>query len=163
MTNQTTFEAGSRPTFRERVAALAGHSTFREPAAPGAVNAQRQIPTDHLIAAALSFGRTGPNDIGPDIAYDMATGRMGHHRRVCLALGQALASERSRVVTRNRPYIAVVAWAGYSAVVGLGTVPRPDGCAQEDWDVLVPAAALILERLAEDALSLAARRARRTA
>jgi len=163
LTHLPTHEAGSRPTFRERVAALAGHSTFREPSQPGSVDARRTIPTDHLIAAALSFGRRGSDDIGPDIAYDMATGRMGHHRRVCLALGQALATERSRIVQRNRPYIAVVAWAGYSAVVGLGQVPRPDGCAQEDWDVLVPAAALILERLAEDALSLASRRARRAA
>jgi hypothetical protein len=133
-----TFEAGSRPTFRERVHALAGHSTWREPSHPGSVDARRTIPTDHLIAAALSFGRRGPDDIGPDIAYDIATGRMGHHRRVCLALGRALAGDRGAIVRRNQAFIAVVAWAGYSAVVGLGAVPKPAGCTQDDWDALVP-------------------------
>lgn len=158
-----TFEANSRPSFRERVHALAGHSTWREPAQPGSVDARRSIPTDHLVAAALSFGRQGKDDIGPDIAFDMATGRMGHYQKVCLALGRALSADRSRVVQRNRQYVAVVAWAGYSAAVGLGQVPKPEGCSDDDWGVLVPAAALILERLAEDALALASRRSRRAA
>lgn len=163
MTNLTTFEAGSRPTFRERVHALAGHSTWREPSQPGSVDARRTIPTDHLIAAALSFGRRGPDDIGPDIAYDIATGRMGHHRSVCLTLGRVLAADRSRLVQRNKPFVAVVAWAAYSNLVGLGQVPRPDGCIEDEWKDLVAAACLVLERLAEDALALASRRARRAA
>ncbi|QQP96526.1 hypothetical protein [Lysobacter enzymogenes] len=156
-----TFERGSRPSFRERVYALAGHSTWREPAQGS--SAQRPIPTDHLIAAALAFGRDGKDDIGPDIAFDMATGRMGHHQRVCAALGAALAGARSRVVARNRPYIAVAAWAGYCAVLGQGVPPRPDGCNEQDWGDLVAAAALSLERMAEDALARAGRNARRAA
>lgn len=148
-----------RPTFRERVMALAGHSTWREPAG-GHSTAVRQIPSDHLVAAALSFGRRGQDDIGPDIAVDMATGRMGHKARVCEALGKAMAADRARLVQRNRPVIGVIAWAAYCTVLGLPPVPRPLCVREDDWGDLVAAGALILERLAEDALALAGRRAR---
>jgi hypothetical protein len=157
----TTF-THDRPTFRERVMALAGHSTWREPVG-GHSTTMRQIPTDHLVAAALSFGRRGANDIGPDIAFDMATGRMGHKARVCEALGRAMAADRSRMVQRNRPVIGVIAWAAYCAVLGLPAVPRPQCVHEGDWGDLVAAGALILERLAEDALALAGRRARAAA
>lgn len=160
-----THEAGSRPSFRERVHMLVGHTTWREPAQGS--SAQRPIPTDHMIAAALSFGREGPDDIGPDIAFDMATGRMGHHRRVCETLGVALLrgvrEQNQGEANRLRPYVAVVAWASYCAVVGAGQPPKPDGCRQDDWHDWVAAGALVLERLAEDALSAAVRRARRAA
>jgi len=158
----TTFDANSKPSFRERVCALAGHTTWREPTGAGTSHI-RSIPSDHMIAAALSFGRRDANDIGPDIAYDRATGHVGHKNRVCLALGKAMAADRSRLVRRNRQYIAVVAWAAYCVVVGLPVVPRPDAVRGDDWADLVAAAAYILETLAEDALSLAARRNKRAA
>lgn len=158
----TTFEAHSRPTFRERVYALAGHSTWREPTGAGTTHL-RAIPADHMVAAALSFGRRSPADVGPDIAMDMATGRAGHCRPVCAALGKALAGDRSALVRRNRAYIAHVAMASYGVVMGRGLAPPPDGVADADWRDLVAAGACVLEQLAEDALALSGRRARRAA
>jgi len=158
----TTFDASSKPSFRERVHALAGHTTWREPTGAGTTHL-RSIPSDHMIAAALSFGRRDANDIGPDIAYDRATGHMGHKNRVCAALGKAMAADRSRLVQRNRAYIGVVAWAAYCIVVELPAVPKPEAVRDGDWADLVAAAAYILETLAEDALSLAARRNKRAA
>ncbi|MCM2311379.1 MAG: hypothetical protein NDI84_08250 [Steroidobacteraceae bacterium] len=158
-----THEPRSPPTFRERVQALAGKSTFREPSGPGSTDARRAIPADHMVAAALSFGRRNADDIGPDIAFDMATGRMGHHIRVCSALGSALGRDRSVLVRRNRPYIAVVAYAGYLEAIGMRAPVKPEGMRDDDWEALVGAAVLILERLAEDAVALAGRRARRAA
>jgi hypothetical protein len=157
----TTF-THDKPTFRERVYALAGHSTYREPTGGGTTHL-RAIPTDHMIAAALSFGRRNPNDVGPDIAIDMATGIAGHYGRVCAALGRALSADRSALVRRNRQHIGHVAMAAYSVVLGRACPGAPDGVGEDDWGDLVAAGALVLERLAEDALALAARRARRVA
>lgn len=154
----------ARPDFRERVMALAGHSTFREPMrVGGSADARRSIPSDHLVAAALSFGRQGGDDIGPDIAFDMATGRRGHARRVCTALGVALAGDRSRLVRRCRPWLAIAAASGYGLLVDGQQYPRPKDCSDDDWLDLVAASAAILEQLAEGALSLAAQRAQRAA
>jgi hypothetical protein len=158
----STFEANSRPSFRERVYALAGHTTWREPTGAGTSHL-RAIPADHMVAAALSFGRRNPQDVGPDIAMDIATGLPGHRRPVCAALGKALAGDRSVLVRRNQGYIAHVALAAYWAVLGRPVPDAPDGIAAEDWGDLVAAGALVLERLAEDALALAGRRNRRAA
>lgn len=157
-----TFEANSRPTFRERVYALAGHSTWREPTGAGTSHL-RSIPADHLVAAALSFGRRSPSDIGPDIAMDIATGRAGNYARVCEALGRALGADRSVLVRRHRPYVAVIAMAAYNAVMGRVQPPKPHDVDADDWNDLVAAGAYVLETMAEDALALAARRARRAA
>lgn len=157
----TTF-TNDKPTFRERVYALAGHSTWREPTG-GGTSHLRAIPADHMIAAALSFGRRNANDVGPDIAIDMATGIAGHYGRVCAALGRALAGDRSALVRRHRQIIGHVAMAAYSVVLGRACPPCPDGVTDDDWGDLVAGAALALETLAEDALALAARRNRRAA
>jgi hypothetical protein len=157
----STFD-NSRPSFRERVFALAGHGTWREPTGGGTTHL-RSIPSDHIIAAALSFGRRDRNDIGPDIAIDMATGLAGHYGKVCHALGKALAGDRSALVKRNRGYIGHVAMASYSVVLGRACPGAPEGVSDSDWGDLVAAGAHVLEQLAEDALSLAARRARRAA
>lgn len=170
-----TFEPRSvaRSSFRERVHALVGRSTWREPL-EGHSTVQRQIPSEHLVAAALSFGRRmrpGPagrlvpdmDDIGPDIAFDIATGRPGHHRRVCAVVGKAFAQSRTSLVRRNMAHVGLVVLAGYHTVVGLPRVPRPAEVSEEDWGDMVAAACSVLESLAEDALSRAERRARRAA
>jgi hypothetical protein len=157
----TTFDT-SRPSFRERVFALAGHGTWREPTNAGTSHI-RSMPADHMIAAALSFGRRSPQDIGPDIAIDMATGRAGNYGKVCAALGRALNGDRSALVKRNRANIGHVTMAAYHVVLGRACPGAPDGVSESDWGDLVAAAAHVLEQLAEDALQLAARRARRAA
>ena len=156
MTAAPVFEPRSRPPFRERVQALMGHSTYREPSGPSTT--QRTVPADHMIAAALAFGRRDREDIGPDIAIDMATGRRQHARKVCEALGRALAADRTALARRMRPYVAIVAADAYGSLVDGHRYPAPEGADPEDWSTMVAAACLILERLADDALALAARR-----
>ncbi|HEV2679716.1 MAG TPA: hypothetical protein VGV14_04390 [Rhodanobacter sp.] len=157
-----THEPRSRPTFRERVHALAGHGTFREPAQGS--SEQRQIPADHLIAAALSFGRRNPRDIGPDMAIDMATGRPGHYLKCCEWAGRAVAADRGAPARRAKPWAAHVAVSAYNALVrGYSVPPAPEGCREDDWAELVLFACLLLEYAAEDALALAGRRHRRVA
>lgn len=151
--------AVSRPSFRERVYMLAGHTTFREPA--GGSTVQRAIPSDHLVAAALAFGRAGHGDIGPDIAFDIALGRDGHRRRVVPWLGGLLASDRTASCVRLRPWAAHYATWAYGALVhGLPFPPAPEGVSERDHGEVALFACLLLERAAEDTLALAARRAR---
>jgi hypothetical protein len=154
------FEAGSRPTFRERVAALVGHGTWREPS-DGGRTAERQIPADHLVAAALSFGKRGEGDIGPDIAFDMATGRTGHYVRVIAWLGRTMAGERSAAVMKNRAHIGMAATLAYRAtVLGEKAPPPPEGVTEPHWQELLLFGCLLLEYAAEDALALAERKHR---
>lgn len=158
-------EPRSRPSFRERVHMLAGRSTWREPAQ--GTSEQRAIPADHMVAAALAFGRVNAADVGPDIAFDMATGRPGHYRVVCEWLGRTLATEaqhragKMASVRRCAPYMGHVAVHAYNATVqGWQCPPAPEGISSRDWGETLLFACLLLEQAAEDALSLAARRAR---
>lgn len=155
-----TFEPRSVPSFRERVHSLAGKTTYREPM-EGHSTAASQIPSDHMIAAALSFGRRDRDDIGPDIAFDIATGRHGHYRQVCAWLGRHIASDRAAEIVRLRPWTAHVATAAYNAVVSGWQVPHaPAGVAEKDWGGAVLLACMLLQYSADDALALAARRNR---
>lgn len=159
-----TFEPHSRPSFRERVLALAGHGTFREPAQPGSVDARRALPADHLVAAALSFGRSGHDDVGPEVAMAMALGKISDAQalRVLRWLGAMLATDRTRSCVRLRPWAGhYAAWALNSVVRGLPMPPAPQGVVDRDHGEVALYACLLLERVAEDALALAARRQRR--
>lgn len=159
-------EPRSRPSFRERVHMLAGRSTYREPI-EGRSYDPKPIPADHMVAAALAFGRVNAADVGPDIAFDMATGRPGHYRQVCAWLGSTLASEaqhragRMASVRRCAPISGHYAMWAYNVVVqGWQPPPAPEGISDKDHGETLLFACLLLEQAAEDALSLAARRAR---
>lgn len=160
--NQT-FEAGSRPTFRERVAALCGVAGWREPT-EGHTTRVKPIPAAHLTVGDLAMARRSPDDIGPDIAFDALTGRMGHARRVCLWLGRQLAADRSEARRRCDEHIGLIAVLAYRyEVLREPFPPAPEGVRADDWGSLLILAALCLEYAAEDALALAERRAREVA
>lgn len=145
-----------RPAFRERVMALAGASTWREPV-EGRSTAQAPIPAVHLVAAALAYGRRGREDIGPDIACDLATGRMGHAVRVTRGLRIAIGRDRSRIVHRNRHWLQVIAESGYRVAMGDRVLPCPEGMDVNEYCVLVEAARRILLQVADEAVSEAER------
>jgi hypothetical protein len=161
-----TREPHSPIPFRERVHALAGHTTFREPAG-GRSTEQKPIPADHMIAAALSFGRQSHDDIGPDIAFDIATGAPSHQRRVLAWLGAQLSGLATHAADGYGParrcssHLGLAAVYAYNAIVrGYFCPPPPQGVRERDWQELLLFACLLLEQAAEDALALASRRAR---
>ncbi|GGA05748.1 hypothetical protein [Dyella caseinilytica] len=152
--------AFERPCFRERVAALAGKSAYREPGTGSGTGHMRAIPSDHLVAAALAYARKGPDDIGPDIAFDIATQTMRHKGKICAAVGAALIANYQRDRTRRymRPFIGNVVWAGYVQVVELPMiVPKPDGMTVDEWRAAVNVAATVMQSLGEKSLQLAER------
>lgn len=139
------FEAAPVKPFRERVMALAGSST----------------PSDHDVIHALSYGRQGRDDVGPDIAFALAMHRLGesHTARVLRWLGGMLSGNRRGACGRLRPVAGLVAVHAFNAAVkGWQVPPAPDGVQASDWGEAVLFACLLLEACAEDALSIASRR-----
>lgn len=153
-----THEADPPRSLRERLQALAGTSTWREPML-GATPAAGRIPAAHMLAGAL--GMVG--GAGSDVALDVALGRTDSARRPVREVAEAMATDRdSRACRRNRPWMRIIVWAAYVELVHGWPQPqlRPSEVTQADWALLTEAAVVILERLAEDAVAEAARRGR---
>lgn len=153
-----TFEAHAPPSFRERVAALVGGTTWREPGA-GARTGPPPLPAAHAVAATLGMARRSPADISPDIAIDIALGTTAHYQRVCEWMGRELSKDRCVAVDRCRAHLGWIAVVAYRAVV-LGDMvpPAPEGCPERQYGELVLYSIIVLQNQADDALHLAARR-----
>lgn len=157
---ERTFETYSPPEFRERVAALVGGTTFRE---PGCSHAQLgQIPTAQAVAATLALARRGAADIGPDLALDIATRRPAHYQRVCEWLGREFARDRGAAWRRTRAAHGWLAVLCYRAVVlDERFPPCPDGMSQGDYETVALSGVVVLMNEADSCLAEAARRWRR--
>jgi len=156
-----TFEPQSRPDFRERVAALVGSTTFRQPWGGGHAGGA-QLPSSQAVAATLGMARRGRGDISPDIATHIAVGPPAHHQRVGEWMGRQLAADRCVAVDRCRAHLGWIAVVAYRALVlGEMVPPAPDCCPERHYGELVLYSIIVLQNQADDALHLAARRWRR--
>jgi len=145
--------SSDRPEFSERLARLAGGTTFREPAGARGTK-QDQLPDEHAVAAALAFARRGPDDIGPDVAYCWVLQSDAYRERVVRKLSVALRCHESRGAAGLRLAAAEAAW---SAMIWDRSTPRPASGGRE-YDTLLLAAVGTLHRSAWDALAEAERR-----
>lgn len=155
--------ASERPSLLERLGRLAGATGWRQPV-EGTGTARRAIPVEHELAMALGMARTSdPLDIGPDIAFDMATQAGRHQRKVCEALAKVLLSEAKdhRAVRRNRPFLAVACHAAYVRLVYGHDASKPDHMPQSDWEVLTDVAERVLGAQADEAIERAVRALRK--
>jgi hypothetical protein len=150
--------SSERPEFVERVAKLAGGTTFRTPGG-GHGTKQDQMPDTHAIAAALSFGRSGPEDVGPDVAYCWVLQSDAYRQKVVRMLAAALRCHEFRAVTTYRLVAAEAAW---EAMVWNRSSARPSD-APRTYDRMLLTACGTLERAAWDALASAERAYRRPA
>lgn len=141
-----------RPEFIERVAKLAGDTTYRTPSG-GRGTKQDQLPDAHAIAAALAFGRNGPLDVGPDVAYCWVLQTDAYRNKVVRMLADALRCHEFRTVTALRLTAAEAAW---SAMVWNRASSRP-ASAGRAYDRMLMVACETLHRAAWDALSQAER------
>ena len=162
-----TYDHGSRPTLWERLGALAGQTTYREPVG-GRTSLHGAIPSVHVLCMALGMARRrdDPLDIGPDIAFDIATRSERHKGRILPILAHSMVSDAGRwqrIIRRNRPYIAIVVADAYMRSIYGHGYPPPDGMDRTEWDILTEAAYKILSALAEEAVDRAARVMRVTA
>lgn len=144
--------------FRERIAALIGGTTYREPVGGRSTDPNRM--TDQDVAAALAYARQGPDDIGPDIAYCIVCRSGWHRERITLKLAEALYSRRLR---GTRPYILTIADQAFRATVFCERVSRPEGCPPRGYASLLLAGASALQNLADESIHRAERAFRRAA
>ncbi len=152
-----------RPEFLERIAKLAGGTTFREPAG-GRGTKMDQLPDVHAIATALAFARNphDPDDIGPDVAYCWATQSDAYRERVTRRLSIALRCHATRSHGQHRLAAAQLAWDAMIHNRKAGSRPPAD-VRPMDWDRLLLAAVATLQSLAWEALVEAERAYRREA
>jgi hypothetical protein len=145
-----------RADFAERVARLAGGTTYREPIG-GYGSRSDYMPDDHAIASALAFARQGQHDIGPDIAVAIATGNPAHRMKIVTELSAALLIVGRRVADRCADDLLEVSAHCYLCVIGLAAGERPAEIRPGDYAMLRALGESILWESAERAF----RRARR--
>jgi hypothetical protein len=150
-----------RPEFAERVAKLAGGTTYRTPTG-GRGTKEDHLPDAHAIAAALSFARQSPDDIGPDVAYCWVLQSDAYRQKVTRRLSIMLRSHKFRTMAQHRLAAAEAAWAVMIHGVRV-KVDQPADLRPYDWDRLLLAAIAELHDSAWDALAEAERRYRSAA
>lgn len=101
-----------RPEFIERLAKLAGGTTYREPVG-GHSTKSEHLPDTHAIAAALSFARRGQDDIGPDVAYCWALQSDSYRAKVTRILADTICRESKA----SREEVAQAIGAAWEAMI----------------------------------------------
>jgi hypothetical protein len=124
-----------RAGFMERVAELAGGTTYRMPVGGQGTGGDR-MPDAHAIAASLAYARRGPTDIGPDIAVAIATGSVAHRTRIVMELSAALLACTGRVGDRAAHFLLTISAHCYLCVTGTTNVERPLGVSERDYTLL---------------------------
>lgn len=127
--------SAERAGFAERLARLAGGTTWREPL-EGYGTRSDNMPDTHAMAAALAFARTGPSDIGPDVAYAVICRRPAHRRRVVMELTAALLAQSGVVGERCADYLPQIAARCYVHVCTGSPVEPVEGVKERDWTIL---------------------------
>lgn len=139
-----------RATFRERIARLAGGTTYREPMEGHSTDPHRL--TDLDVAAALAFARKGSSDIGPDVAYCMICQSDAYRPRIVRELALALSESGGYYLRKARPYLLHIADQAFAAIVWQARVARPEGCSERAYSALLLAGVATLHSAADEAI-----------
>jgi hypothetical protein len=128
-----------RTGFLERIMQLAGSTSWREPGRVGGGTpyAARGMTTENATALALAMARKNDRDVGPWVAYAMATGVEEHRGEIVTWLADKLIAGAGHIGARNADRMLFVAAACYRNVVL--NQPRYDAPrrAPKDFDLLV--------------------------
>lgn len=161
--------SNDRPTFAELIAKAAGETAYKLPV-EGRGTRRMECPQVHDALHALAAARLGPDDIGPDIAFDRCTGTSRHAQRILLQTGRAIEEAGRHSVDglaaarRMAGCRAVLASLAYNAVArGLPVPPAPNERVRKDYETVILFAIAWLESQANEALTRAAGRWRRDA
>lgn len=146
--------SNERAGYAERLARLAGGTTWREPIGGYSTSADN-MPDVHALAASLAFARQGPNDIGPDVAFAVICKKMTHRERVVMKLADALLGLAGHVAERCADSLPQVAAASYVHVCTGEPVSKPEDVTHRDWEIL---SAIAIGQL-WDAVNVSVRRA----
>ena len=147
------YNYAEQPSFLERLSVLAGKTSYRIPV-EGRSSQVKAIPVEHSIAIALAYAREGGDDIGPDMAYDMATASYRHRTRIVRTVAEAIKKDRHcRPVRRNRHLVHLACEAAYQRAHNRSIVfDAPLGTNMADWEFLIEASYRIMQSMAESAV-----------
>jgi hypothetical protein len=148
-----------RATFRERIARLAGKTSWREPVA-GYTNKTGELGEEQQIAMALAFARDGADDIGPEVAYclicETRRGKPDVLHKVTQALRKQFPKADARPLMTRQAVNQAFEWAVF------GIEPDPEerpkaGMAPETFWGLVLVSRGVIIRAGEEAIYRAER------
>ncbi len=143
-----------RANFTERLASLAGGTTYREPVGGHGTKVEH-LPDAHAVATALAYAKQGRDDIGPDVAYCWVLRSDAYRNRVVSLLSVALRCHELRGADGYRTLGANAAW---DALVWDRVTPKPAGATERVWGDVVAAAGAVMLESAWCALARAERR-----
>jgi hypothetical protein len=128
-----------RAGFLERLGQLAGTTAWREPGKSGGGTpyAARGMTTENSLALALAMARKNDRDVGPWIAYAMATGVEDHRAEIITWLADKLIAGAGHIGARNADRMLIVSAVCYRNVIR--NEPRYDAPKKnaKDFDLLV--------------------------
>ena len=148
-----------RPEFIERLAKLAGGTTWRQPL-EGHGTKSDHLPDAHAIATALGFARKGADDVGPDVAYCLAVRSDSYRHKSVSTLVRVLTDGKQ---TRSSGDLYTAIDAAWDSVVWDRAKDRPPHIPEKAWDAALLVGIRVLHERAWDALAEAERRYRRAA
>lgn len=148
--------SNERASFAERLARLAGGTTWREPIG-GYGTKSDNLPDVHALAASLAFARNGKNDIGPDLVMSIICQMPSNLVRITTELAAALLAASGRIGEDNADELPIVASRSYRHLVTGEPVKKPVGMNDRDWILLHGLAC----RMLWDAVTVSVRRAER--
>lgn len=138
-----------RSSFCERIAALAGRTTYRVPVGG---RSTAGVMTEQDVAAALAYARRGASDIGPDIALAMVCQTPHRAEQVIAATTRQLLADGGHLIRGMRQMAPDIAQQAYRRVVWM-TPPTPAaGPAEWRWLRLWAGAAAWLAEQASGAV-----------
>lgn len=155
--------SSDRPEFVERVAKLAGKTTYRVPVG-GRGTKMDQLPDEHAVAVALAYSRQGRDDIGPDVAYCLVLQSDAYRRKVVRTLAQRIGDAvNPHAIRESRQHAAAACDAAWDAVIHLTkgvSSRRPVDCPERAWDLMLLGAIKLIHDSAWDSLAEAERKYR---
>lgn len=130
--------AKDRVGFLERLGRLAGGTTFREAGQGGGVPyAARMMTTENALALSLALARRNPRDVGPWIAYAMATKVEDHRQEIITWLADKLIAGTQHVGKRNSKRMLGIAATAYTIVVRGEKAYRTPRTNPRDFEILL--------------------------
>ncbi|SEO76621.1 hypothetical protein SAMN02800692_2009 [Luteibacter sp. UNC138MFCol5.1] len=128
-----------RAGFLERLGQLAGTTAWREPGKVGGGTpyAARGMTTENSLALALAMARKNERDVGPWVAYAMATGVEDHAGDIITWLADKLVAGTQHIGARNKDRMLIISAVCYRNVIRNESRYDAPKKGAKDFDLLV--------------------------
>jgi hypothetical protein len=157
MTTET-FNHADRCGFIERLGALSGKTTYREPGGGGhQPHVSGSLTNDNAMVLALAMAKRNPRDVGPDVAYSVGTGNPYNRQRVVEWLADKLHRGTGHHGRKAEKQLLAISAQAYDLVIGGRLKIIAPRAAVAEFEVLANIGAGWLWMAMEDAVERAER------